>query len=196
MHVLPGRNCARDRKGLEPAGGAGALEGTRPRPRKPRGTVTYRRLVHFCPECGAKLEHEGGCVTRRQCGYSHCSDQGFDRQTFYKDRKTGPFRKQTPERARLGIEHKKSSEGRGLLSGGWNQSWMCPPEERAAILPLGSFNKGGGIPANGRPFPTTPVHWVITDGKGFPSGILGQGGAAGGAERTVPSKKLRVKGLT
>ncbi len=27
---------------------------------------------HFCPECGAKLEHEGGCVMCRQCGYSKC----------------------------------------------------------------------------------------------------------------------------
>ena len=28
--------------------------------------------MHFCPECGAKLEHEGGCVMCRQCGYSKC----------------------------------------------------------------------------------------------------------------------------
>ena len=25
-----------------------------------------------CPECGAKLEHEGGCVICRACGYSKC----------------------------------------------------------------------------------------------------------------------------
>ncbi|WP_040198086.1 vitamin B12-dependent ribonucleotide reductase [Candidatus Soleaferrea massiliensis] len=27
----------------------------------------------YCPECGEKLEHEGGCVTCRNCGYSKCS---------------------------------------------------------------------------------------------------------------------------
>lgn len=28
--------------------------------------------IHYCPECGTKLEHEGGCVMCRQCGYSKC----------------------------------------------------------------------------------------------------------------------------
>lgn len=28
--------------------------------------------LHFCPECGAKLEHAGGCVICTQCGYSKC----------------------------------------------------------------------------------------------------------------------------
>lgn len=27
----------------------------------------------YCPECGSKLEHEGGCVVCRNCGYSKCS---------------------------------------------------------------------------------------------------------------------------
>jgi ribonucleoside-diphosphate reductase alpha chain len=28
--------------------------------------------MHFCPECGVKLEHAGGCVICTQCGYSKC----------------------------------------------------------------------------------------------------------------------------
>ncbi len=28
--------------------------------------------MRFCPECGAAIVHEGGCVTCRQCGYSKC----------------------------------------------------------------------------------------------------------------------------
>lgn len=28
--------------------------------------------ARYCPECGNKLEHEGGCVTCRNCGYSKC----------------------------------------------------------------------------------------------------------------------------
>lgn len=34
-------------------------------------TVVPGRM-RFCPECGAKLEHEGGCVIYRNCGYSKC----------------------------------------------------------------------------------------------------------------------------
>lgn len=40
---------------------------------QPRGKVDIAGRMHFCPECGEQLEHEGGCVTCRQCGYSHCS---------------------------------------------------------------------------------------------------------------------------
>ena len=27
----------------------------------------------YCPDCGAQLEHEGGCVICRNCGYSKCN---------------------------------------------------------------------------------------------------------------------------
>ncbi len=28
--------------------------------------------IHVCPECGSRVEHEGGCVICRSCGYSKC----------------------------------------------------------------------------------------------------------------------------
>lgn len=28
--------------------------------------------IHVCPECGSKVEHEGGCVICRACGFSKC----------------------------------------------------------------------------------------------------------------------------
>lgn len=31
------------------------------------------RLYKFCPDCSKQLEHEGGCVTCRNCGYSKCN---------------------------------------------------------------------------------------------------------------------------
>ena len=35
-------------------------------------TPAQAKLAKFCPECGSRLEHEGGCVTCRECGYSKC----------------------------------------------------------------------------------------------------------------------------
>lgn len=29
-------------------------------------------MMRYCPECGAEVEHEGGCVICRSCGYSKC----------------------------------------------------------------------------------------------------------------------------
>ncbi len=34
---------------------------------------TASKAIKNCPECGAVLEHEGGCVICRNCGYSKCS---------------------------------------------------------------------------------------------------------------------------
>ena len=36
-------------------------------------TPAQAKLAKFCPECGSRLEHEGGCVTCRECGYSKCN---------------------------------------------------------------------------------------------------------------------------
>ena len=41
-------------------------------PVNPNMTPAEAKLAKFCPECGSKLEHEGGCVTCRNCGYSKC----------------------------------------------------------------------------------------------------------------------------
>jgi len=38
----------------------------------PNMTPAEAKLAKYCPECGSKLEHEGGCVTCRNCGYSKC----------------------------------------------------------------------------------------------------------------------------
>ena len=39
----------------------------------PGMTPAQAKLAKFCPECGSRLEHEGGCVTCRECGYSKCN---------------------------------------------------------------------------------------------------------------------------
>ncbi len=35
-------------------------------------TPAQSKQAKFCPECGSPMEHEGGCVTCRNCGYSKC----------------------------------------------------------------------------------------------------------------------------
>ncbi|MDX1357574.1 MAG: vitamin B12-dependent ribonucleotide reductase [Clostridia bacterium] len=39
---------------------------------KEEATVTVGPGTSICPECGSKVEHEGGCVICRSCGYSKC----------------------------------------------------------------------------------------------------------------------------
>ena len=41
--------------------------------RKKEEVQTASKAIKNCPECGAVLEHEGGCVICRNCGYSKCS---------------------------------------------------------------------------------------------------------------------------
>lgn len=47
-----------------------------PQPEPPVCKVSPENSVagqmKFCPECGAKMEHESGCVTCRNCGFSKC----------------------------------------------------------------------------------------------------------------------------
>lgn len=35
-------------------------------------TRSGEKYAKFCPECGSELEHEGGCIACRSCGYSKC----------------------------------------------------------------------------------------------------------------------------
>ncbi len=41
-------------------------------PPSPAATPAEAKFAKFCPECGSPLEHEGGCVACRSCGYSKC----------------------------------------------------------------------------------------------------------------------------
>ena len=52
--------------------GHGAMK---PQPKKINQNAKDQSLafnIRFCPECGQKVEHEGGCVICRNCGYSKC----------------------------------------------------------------------------------------------------------------------------
>lgn len=49
--------------------GIAAIESTA---RKVVSKEQDKKTAKYCPECGSQLEHEGGCVTCRNCGYSKC----------------------------------------------------------------------------------------------------------------------------
>ncbi|MBC8570599.1 vitamin B12-dependent ribonucleotide reductase [Zongyangia hominis] len=38
-----------------------------------RPVISHPGAMKYCPECGAEMEHEGGCVSCRSCGYSKCN---------------------------------------------------------------------------------------------------------------------------
>jgi ribonucleoside-diphosphate reductase alpha chain len=63
------RQVHQDSDGSKPA-----LPAPEAHPGAPRKKAGSRLSLHahFCPECGSKLEHEGGCVICRNCGYSKC----------------------------------------------------------------------------------------------------------------------------
>lgn len=39
---------------------------------EPNSVVITVNSMKFCPECGSKMEHEGGCAVCRDCGFSKC----------------------------------------------------------------------------------------------------------------------------
>lgn len=39
----------------------------------PGSSLSGAGQIHFCPECGNPVEHEGGCVICRGCGFSKCN---------------------------------------------------------------------------------------------------------------------------
>ncbi len=41
-------------------------------PADPEKTPASESEAHICPECGGKVEHEGGCMICRACGFSKC----------------------------------------------------------------------------------------------------------------------------
>ena len=51
---------------------AGVHVSEAPEPKEKKREPAVAAHIRECPECGAKVEHEGGCVMCRNCGYSKC----------------------------------------------------------------------------------------------------------------------------
>ena len=54
------------------AAGVHVAETPAPAPKEEPRVPAVAAHIRECPECGAKVEHEGGCVMCRNCGYSKC----------------------------------------------------------------------------------------------------------------------------
>ena len=69
-----GLACFLDVKAFLRAAGQKGLPKLEPRRPEP-AVVEDAAALHSkrCPECGAELEHEGGCASCRSCGYSKCN---------------------------------------------------------------------------------------------------------------------------
>ena len=72
LHTFTSKMCIRDRNGGQMPSAVQEME------RELNQGAQEEEMDHsiagmrFCPECGAPVVHEGGCVICRQCGYSKC----------------------------------------------------------------------------------------------------------------------------
>jgi len=53
--------------------GGGTMRASLPQEKAEAGPKDTGRQAKYCSDCGSKLEHEGGCVSCRNCGYAKCN---------------------------------------------------------------------------------------------------------------------------